>query len=276
MHRNRKDLIKLLDSLNFHPGRQLGQNFLADENLIDFIIRESGVSRGERVLEVGPGFGALTGALLRAGALVTAIEFDYRICEYLRTEAPHDHMTLIEGDICKVDLEAICGTEPYKCISNLPYSAGSIFIARLFELPNPPAGCFFMLQKEMARRLAADTDDSDFGALSVKMQLLYDVEYVRTVPPDVFFPRPEVDSALVKMSGLSIIPSLEERRFIAEVLRTAFSQRRKKMFKLLAKVYGNEACEAAFGIADISMDARAEAVSPAKFRSLARVLKEKT
>lgn len=223
------------------PGRGLGQNFLLDGNLLDAIVRLSNPRSGEIVLEVGPGFGSLTKRLLKTGATVYAVEFDRRIAEYLRSSLTHENFFLTEDDACRVNyVELLPAGKPFRAIANLPYSISTVFIARMLELPEVPESMFFMLQKEMAERLAAKPDSKEYGSLSVRTQLMYDVKIEKNVPPDVFFPPPEVDSAIVGFYRKKELPDPEVRRLLPGVVKTAFAQRRKQMGKVLAANYGKE------------------------------------
>lgn len=235
---NKQELFDALASLGMRPGRGLGQNFLLDANLLDYIIRASGAAAGMNVLEVGPGFGALTRRLLAAGANVWSIEFDRRLAAYLRREladAPNFH--LIEGDACKVDFAGAVPA-PFHAVANLPYAISSVFIARLLALPRPPESCFFMLQKEMAQRLAAGPGSGSYGALSVRAQLQYDIAVERLVPPEVFYPPPEVDSALLSAVLKPGRPEAETIAKVDRIARISFNQRRKKLTNTLGVVYG--------------------------------------
>ncbi|MBQ4329537.1 MAG: ribosomal RNA small subunit methyltransferase A [Lentisphaeria bacterium] len=240
---NKKELIEALESLGMRPGRGLGQNFLLDSNLLEWIVRNSGAVEKDNVLEVGPGFGALTEKMVAAGFNVTAIEFDHRLAGYLRKKfAGKDNFTLIEADACKVDFDELfpAGTF-YKAVANLPYAISSVFIAKMIECKNPPLSMFFMLQKEMGERLAANCGTKAYGALSVRTQLLYDVAIDKIVPPQVFCPPPEVDSALVsfKLRGQTAF-SQEDLKTFSTLVRALFNQRRKQLGKILGQLTGKD------------------------------------
>ncbi|MBE6377396.1 MAG: ribosomal RNA small subunit methyltransferase A [Lentisphaerae bacterium] len=240
---NKKELIEALESLGMRPGRGLGQNFLLDSNLLEWIVRNSGAVEKDNVLEVGPGFGALTEKMVAAGFNVTAIEFDHRLAGYLRKKfAGKDNFTLIEADACKVDFDELfpAGTV-YKAVANLPYAISSVFIAKMIECKNPPLSMFFMLQKEMGERLAANCGTKAYGALSVRTQLLYDVAIDKIVPPQVFCPPPEVDSALVsfKLRGQTAF-SQEDLKTFSTLVRALFNQRRKQLGKILGQLTGKD------------------------------------
>ncbi|OGV51630.1 MAG: ribosomal RNA small subunit methyltransferase A [Lentisphaerae bacterium GWF2_44_16] len=269
----KSDLEGILREIDFHPGKQLGQNFLVDDNLLDFIARTSAPRENELVLEVGPGFGALTSRLLASGANVTAIEYDRRVCEFLRKRFTNSSFTLVEGDACKVDFGKVIGNgREFRCIANLPYSISSVFIAKMLELEVPPYDMFFMLQKEMGQRLASEPDTGSYGSLSVRTQTVYDVEILRIVPPQVFFPRPNVDSAILHFTRKAQIPDLKRRKQLSCVLKLAFAHRRKKMFKAIAALFGKEKTIDAFASQGISPDARPGVVGVNKFLEFADTL----
>lgn len=135
----KSELTALLAAIGLEPSRKLGQNFLVDENFLDWIVKEAGAAQGEKIVEVGPGFGALTQRMLDLGAEVTAVEFDHRICEWLRSVLVPKGLRLVEGDACKVDFSTLYGAGvPFRLVSNLPYSAGTVVVAKLLEVENPP------------------------------------------------------------------------------------------------------------------------------------------
>lgn len=268
----KSELLAILEKLNFHPAKLLGQNFLIDANLLEFIVRAARPAPGELILEAGPGFGMLTRALLNTGAMVSSIEFDHRICAYLREELKHPNFTLIEGDAARVDVGAIVGNRDFRAVANLPYSISSIFIARLLELENPPLSMCFMLQKEMAMRMSADKTTKNYGSLSVRAQSVYEVEIIRNVPPQVFHPQPEVDSAIVEFRRHNSFPDSTVRAKAFNIVKTAFSQRRKKMIKPLSALYPREQLEAAYAKLGYNEDIRPNHLDPAQFMRLAAEL----
>lgn len=240
---NKKELIDALESLGMRPGRGLGQNFLLDSNLLEWIVRNSGANAGDNVLEVGPGFGALTEKMVAAGFNVTAIEFDHRLAGYLRKKFEgKENFTLIEADACRVNYDELFPAgKQYRAVANLPYAISSVFIAKMIESINPPETMFFMLQKEMGERLAAQCGTKAYGALSVRTQLLYDVAIDKIVPPQVFCPPPEVDSALVSFKRRNESPfDRETGKLFSTVVRSLFNQRRKQLGKILGQLTGKE------------------------------------
>ena len=270
---NKNDLLKNLEKLNMRPGRGLGQNFLLDNNLLEFIARSANITPGEVVLEVGPGFGALTEKLLAHGAELYAVEFDHRVCDFLRENHKESNFHLTEGDGCKVDYAELLGENtPFRAIANLPYAVSSILIARFLELNNPPRQMIFMLQKEMGERLAAQPGKGSYGALSVRVQQLYDVKILRIVPPEVFYPAPAVDSALVEFKLKENVPAVEKRKILEKVVKLAFLNRRKQLGKVLKQNYTEEAIRSALEQVGHPWEIRPEKLTVQEFEKLADLL----
>ena len=271
------ELIKVLEEFNFRPGKILGQNFLIDDNLLEFIVRTTAPKPDEVILEAGPGFGALTRKILDTGAEVHAIEFDHRICDYLRNNLKNERFHLTEGDACRVKIADILPpNKEFRSIANLPYAISSIYIAKMLELPRQPLQMVFMLQKEMGLRMTASPGTKNYGALSVRVQAMYNVKLLRTVPRQVFFPQPAIDSALVDFQLKPDALSSEQGIELGKVARCAFSQRRKKMIKPLIRNYNQEVVEAAFAKLAISIDTRSDKIDPATFIALANEIYGKT
>lgn len=275
---NKSELLALIAELGLHPSRRLGQNFLLDGNLLSALVRDAELRPGERVLEVGPGTGALTAALLAAGCLVTAIELDHRLAEYVVSRFGRDsaHFRLLQGDACRMDIDTIMGAEPYRCVANLPYSCSSPFLAGMATLNNPPTAMHVLLQKEMADRLTAHPGTKEYGVLTVRLAFRYDTAMLRTIPPNVFFPAPEVTSAYVRLTLRPDAPDPEIRKLASTLAGEVFSQRRKKSFRLLTDRYPADRVAAAFAAAALAPDTRADDISPAAFVTLARFIQPPT
>ena len=270
---NKQQLLAALESIGMRPGRGLGQNFLLDGNLLDSIVRLGAPGRGEVILEVGPGFGALTRRLLDSGAEVHAVEFDHRIAEYLRRNLVHERFFLTEDDACRVDyLKILPPGRPFRAIANLPYSISTIFIARMLDLPTPPESMLFMLQREMGERLAAVPGSKAYGALSVRTQLRYEVKIEKIVPPEVFFPPPEVESAVVSFRLHDRAPEPEVLRLLPGVVKTVFAQRRKQLGKVLSSNYGRERSLAALEALQLPTEIRPDKLTVSQYIELTRRL----
>lgn len=265
------ELRQLLDRLGVHPSRKLGQNFLVDENMLDALVKAAAPQSAEKVLEIGPGTGVLTRRLLDAGCQLTAVELDHRLAEYLRQEfADRQNFTIIEGDACKIDYSQLFPADAFRCLANLPYSCGSVFLAKCADLDNPPADAFVLLQKEMGDRLTASVGTKDYGALTVRLAWLYEISLVRLVPPGVFLPPPEVMSAYIRLKRKDDFPDATTRRLATKVTLTAFAQRRKKAAGLLESIAPKQQILTAFQALNIPLDARAENITPKQFLALAK------
>ena len=180
----------VLDELGIRPSKVLGQNFLVDANILRIIVEQADVRRDETVLEIGPGLGVLTGALMDRAGLVIAVEKDRRLCEFLREKFPK--LQLIEGDAVDVKLPA-CD----KVVANLPYNISTPILERFVEGEEKPRRLVLTLQREVAQRLAARPRTKDYGALTLFTGLYYHVTVAHVISPHCFFPEPQVESAIV-------------------------------------------------------------------------------
>lgn len=250
--------------------RRLGQNFLADTNLLDAIVRESGVEPADVVLEVGGGGGALTGRLAAAAGHLHVIELDERLRDVLGPLAEGaGNVEVTWGDAMKVDLAAL-DPEPGRMVANLPYSVATPLLLRtISELPSLDSW-LVMVQREIAERLRAAPGTREYGSPSVVAQLSCDVELVRTVDPAVFTPRPRVKSALLRMErrGPAAPPELHA------LVREGFAHRRKSLARSLelASPGRLQAVRSALESIGLPPGARAQELSPEKFEALWRAL----
>jgi len=260
----------------FHPNRTLGQNFLIDRNSLDAMVAASGVEPGQRVLEIGPGLGVLTEALLARGAGVTAVEKDgrlaARLAEALGSPAG---LRVVEADALELDLDALLSENFAACVSNLPYSVGTRILLDLALHPCAPATFTVLVQTEVAERLAAPPGGDARGQAGVWLQLDYDVAVVRAVKSSCFWPRPEVGSSVVRLDRHPCALGAEERRWFFELTRYAFMHRRKQLGAALRKApepLGRSDAElnARFAAAEIAPTLRPEQLSNAQWQALAR------
>lgn len=274
---NKSELLALLERLEIHPSRRLGQNFLIDPNMLDSLVRSAGVVEGDTILEIGPGTGTLTERMLAAGARVQAIELDHRLAGYLRDERFKDDkaFSLLEADACRTDLDSLMGEAPFRCVANLPYSCSSQLLASLTSMTNQPQDIHVLLQKEMADRLTAKAGTKEYGVLTVRLGLLYEISTVKTIPKNVFFPPPEVVSAFVRMRLRPKRPPRDVMASVSHVAGLAFGQRRKKTCRMLEPEYGAERVAAAFAAASLTEDVRADAITPQAYVRLGMELMNK-
>ena len=256
---NLSEITATLREIRVSPVKSLGQNFLHDQNLARWIVEQADVRADDFVVEIGPGLGALTEILIAKGARVLAIEKDARLADYLASHHRTDRFQIRHEDAMDFDVRSLFGQPNAKLLGNLPYYIASQLLLRFLRWPSPISLSLFMLQKEMAKRLSATPGSKDYGALTLHVQLHYRVEYVRTIRASVFIPRPEVDSAIVRISPRKTeeLPARDDAVF-GDIVRRGFSQRRKQLRKLLegrlsdwpaaARSLGKSACgRAGFG-----------------------------
>ena len=260
----------------FHPNRTLGQNFLIDRNSLDAMVAASGVAPGQRVLEIGPGLGVLTEALLARGARVTAVEKDGRLASRLAEALGRPpELRVLEADALELDLDALLA-EPFDAsVSNLPYSVGTRILLDLALHPRAPRSFTVLVQTEVAERLAAPPGADARGQAGVWLQLDYDVAVVRAVKPSCFWPRPEVGSSVVRLDRHPCALGAEERHWFFELTRYAFMHRRKQLGATLRKApapvgCGDATLAARFAAAAVDPAARAEQLTDAQWQALAR------
>ena len=228
------DIRTTLHEIHVSPVKTLGQNFLHDQNLARWIVDQAQITSDDYVLEIGPGLGALTKLLLEKGARVLAIEKDRRLADFLREHFSHEQLEVLNMDALKFDARTLFSQRRVKLVGNLPYNISSALILRFLAYPSAISLWLFTLQKEMAMRLSAKPSTHDYGALTLRIQLRHHVKYLRTVTATVFFPRPDVDSAVVRLSPRDPqeLPAHDEELLI-KLIRLGFSQRRKQLRKLL-------------------------------------------
>jgi len=235
-----------LDSRGLRPLKQLGQNFLHDQNLAKWLAEHAiaGLNPGATVVEIGPGLGALTSVLLAAKCHLIALEKDRGLCVFLREhfkpEMTRGSLDLREGDALEM-LPRLEATPAVIC-GNLPYYISTPLLMECLRLPGVPARLFFLMQKEVGQRLASLPGNKTYGALSVLVQSGYEVALVRTLPGSVFYPPPEVESVAVQLTPRAQPLALpQDRERFAAVVQRGFSQRRKKLSNLLPTEDGRRA-----------------------------------
>ena len=272
---NRTQLLALQKTLGIAPSKKMGQNFLIDDQFSQWIIKKADIREGENILEVGPGFGALTSHIVKTGANFAAIEFDRKIAEYLRNSYINTSLRLIEGDACKVDVESVFGAgKPFRVVSNLPYSCGSVFIANMLMLACPPTEMLVMLQKEVAERFSAAPGTDAYGSFTVRLQAMYEPEILRIVPPEVFCPPPDVDSAILRLKLRQDRLPQDVMKVLNNLVKASFAHRRKKMYKQAAAFFDQQKILDAMAFAGVDQDIRAEKVTLEEFKKMAYFLME--
>ncbi len=243
--------------------KRFGQHFLADESIIDRIVRVVDPKPGEAVVEIGPGLGAITGPLLERCGALTVIELDRDLAARLRRRAG---LTVIEADVLNVDFAALAASagQKLRVVGNLPYNISTPILFHLLESCAQVQDQHFMLQKEVVDRMAAAPGSKDYGRLSVMLQWRYRIESVLDVPPSAFDPPPRVDSAVVRMEPLPADHSIDAERLRA-LVTVAFSQRRKILRGTLGRWIEQQGLQV-----DFDLQRRAEEVPVDEYLALAR------
>lgn len=255
--------------------RSLGQNFLHDANQLAKIVSAAAVTKADSILEIGPGFGALTELLVKRAGRVLAIEKDRRLYAFLEERfAGISSLELLHGDALEW-LRARPGRDwsGWKVVSNLPYSTGSPMLVELTQAAAGPELLAVTLQLEVAERAAAPLGSGAYGILSLLIQLNYQPQAVFKISRRCFFPEPEVDSAclILRKREAPLLPPAQAERFRA-IVKESFGQRRKMMFKLLKQHYPEAELRNAWKQLGLSEQTRAEEVSLEQFAGLANAL----
>lgn len=253
-----------------NPKKSLGQNFLSDVETARVVVTSAGLKTGDAVLEIGPGRGFLTRALLESGAKVTAVELDRDLIQPLQERFGTLPLTVLHQDVLALDLSTldlpICPV-----VGNLPYNQASAILRKMLEAGERFSRMVFMFQLEVAQRLCAKGGDDAFGIPSVRVALTHRATMVRKISPGSFFPKPKVFSALVLFEPLaSPLLSKQEAGPFMEFVERGFQQRRKKARNTLANPPETtpSAVEQALASLGISQDVRVEALTVAQLIAL--------
>lgn len=232
---NPTNTLAVINKYNFAFQKKFGQNFLIDANVVEKIVREAGVTKEDMVLEIGPGIGTMTQILCENAREVVAVEIDKNLIPILEdTLSDYDNITVINEDILKVDINALAaernGGKPIKVVANLPYYITTPIIMGLFESHVPIESITIMVQKEVADRMQVGPGTKDYGALSLAVQYYANPEIVLTVPASCFMPRPNVDSAVIRLTRHKEQPvDVKDERLMFQIIRASFNQRRKTL-----------------------------------------------
>lgn len=268
----------LLEDYGLATKHRLGQNFLIDNHVIEKIMDLAALDGTERVVEVGPGIGTLTLALLQDAARVVSIEADATLEPVLETHAlDHGNFRYIMGDALKVasaDIAAAADGEPTVLVANLPYNVAATIILQFFQTMPALRTAVVMVQKEVADRIAAHPGTKAFGGYTAKLGLYAQVTGRFEVPPRCFMPAPHVDSAVVRLDRVEgCTASEEERELVARVIDAAFAQRRKTIRNSMSSSgFDKAALDAAFEACGIAPTARAETLGVEDFVRLTAAL----
>ena len=232
---NPQNTIEVLQKYDFKFQKKFGQNFLIDTHVLDKIIRAANITKDDMVLEIGPGIGTMTQYLAEAAGKVIAVEIDKNLIPILEdTLSDYDNVRVINDDVLKVDLRKLADEEnqgrPVKVVANLPYYITTPIIMGLFENGVPVESITVMVQKEVADRMQTGPGNKDYGALSLAVQYYAEPYIVANVPPNCFMPRPNVGSAVIRLTRHAVPPvQVKDEDQMLEIIRASFNQRRKTL-----------------------------------------------
>ena len=279
---NPQRTIEVIKKYEFCFQKKFGQNFLIDGHVLDKIIAGAGVTKDDMVLEIGPGIGTMTQYLAEAAGKVVAVEIDRNLLPILQeTLADYDNVKVIHADVLSLDLEKLVQEEnvgrPIKVVANLPYYITTPIIMALFEQHVPLANVTVMVQKEVAARMKSGPGSKDYGALSLAVQYYAEPYIVANVPCNCFMPRPNVDSAVIRLTRYEEPPvQVKDEKMLFKIIRASFNQRRKTLQNGLNNSselnFTKDQIAAAIAEAGFSPSVRGEALTLEQFAKLTDIL----
>ena len=282
---NFKNTMEIIQKYEFTFQKKFGQNFLIDTHVLEKIIRAAGVTKDDMVLEIGPGIGTMTQYLAEHARQVVAVEIDTNLIPILgETLKEYDNVTVINEDILKVDIRALAEKynegRPVKVVANLPYYITTPIIMGLFESDVPIDNITVMVQKEVADRMQVGPGTKDYGALSLAVQYYAEPYIVANVPPNCFIPRPNVGSAVIRLTRHQNPPvQAENPKLMFALIRASFNQRRKTLQNGLNNSpelsFSKETLAGAIESLGVPPTVRGEALTLEQFASLSNYLNEK-
>ncbi len=277
-----KNTIEILQKYNFSFQKKFGQNFLVDTHVLEKIIKEAGISKEDMVLEIGPGIGTMTQYLCENSRKVVAVEIDKALIPILAdTLSEYENVQVINEDILKVDINGLVQQEnegkPIKVVANLPYYITTPIIMGLFESHVPIESITIMVQKEVADRMQVGPGTKDYGALSLAVQYYAQPQIVANVPPNCFMPRPNVASAVIRLTRHKKPPvDVKNEKLMFKLIRASFNQRRKTLQNSINNSpelsLSKENVVEALEKMNLSPTVRGEALTLAQFAELANLL----
>ncbi len=280
---NPKNTIEILNKYQFIFQKRFGQNFLIDTHVLEKIIKSAEITKEDVVLEIGPGIGTMTQYLCENAREVIAVEIDKNLIPILENDtlAEYDNVTIINEDILKVDLNALVKEKNdgkrIKVVANLPYYITTPIIMGLFEQGVPLQNITVMVQKEVADRMQAKPNSKDYGALSLAVQYYAKPYIVANVPPNCFMPRPNVGSAVIRLTLHEERPvRVKDEHLLFAIIRAAFNQRRKTLVNALTNAnelqLTKEVVQTALEQMGLSATIRGEALSLEQFAQLCEIV----
>lgn len=237
---NPSNTNEILNKFGLTAQKRYGQNFLIDSNVLEKIVKSAGITKEDTVLEIGPGIGTLTQYLCEVAGKVIAVEIDRNMIPVLEyTLSDYDNITIINEDVLKLNIPELVkeqnNSKPVKVVANLPYYITTPIIMGLLEMDAPIESITVMIQKEVAQRMQEGPGSKDYGALSLAVQYYSQAEMKMIVKPNCFIPRPNVDSAVIRLDIYDNPPvQVKNRALMFRIIKGAFEQRRKTLMNSLS------------------------------------------
>ena len=279
-----KATLEVINKYGFAFQKKFGQNFLIDSNILESIVGAAEITKDDFVLEIGPGIGTMTQYLCESAREVVAVEIDKMLIPILNeTLSEYDNVEVINEDVLKVDIKSLAeernGGKPIKVVANLPYYITTPIIMGLFESGVPIDSITIMVQKEVAERMKAGPGTKDYGALSLAVQYYSDAKIVLKVPASCFMPKPNVDSAVIRLKRHSDNPfDVKDSELMFKIIKASFNQRRKTLANGIKNSpelqYTREQVEEALCRLGKNANIRGEALTPEEFAELSNILGE--
>ncbi len=274
--------LEVIKKYDFAFQKRFGQNFLIDANIVEAIVNRADITKDDCVLEVGPGIGTMTQYLCEAAGKVIAVEIDKNLIPILNeTLNDYDNVRVINEDILKLDIKSLADEEnagnPIKVVANLPYYITTPIIMGLFESHVPIDSITIMVQKEVADRMQVGPGTKDYGALSLAVQYYAKPEIVLNVPASCFMPRPNVDSAVIRLTRhIEPVVTVKDEKLMFDIIRASFNQRRKTLVNGLTNAsylnFSKDMIVKALDVMGLSPSVRGETLTLSQFAELSDLL----
>ena len=274
--------LEVIKKYDFAFQKRFGQNFLIDANIVEAIVNRADITKDDFVLEVGPGIGTMTQYLCDAAGKVIAVEIDKNLIPILNeTLNDYDNVRVINEDILKLDIKSLADEEnagkPIKVVANLPYYITTPIIMGLFESHVPIDSITIMVQKEVADRMQVGPGTKDYGALSLAVQYYAKPEIVLNVPASCFMPRPNVDSAVIRLTRhIEPVVTVKDEKLMFDIIRASFNQRRKTLVNGLTNAsylnFSKDMIVKALDVMGLSPSGRGETLTLSQFAELSDLL----
>lgn len=270
---NISSIVSTLEQLGASPRKSFGQNFLHDKNMAKWIVDQLAIMPGDHVVEIGPGLGALTANFAQLGVSATLLEKDKLFAEFVERTFSGDRIRVVKGDALECDVREFFPLGTVKVVGNLPYYVSTPILFHFTAEPCPFERLVFTVQREVAERLVASPETKEYGAISVLLRARWNIVRLRVLAATLFFPRPQVDSAVIRLlrKPAQEMPEINWSQF-SRLVKTGFAERRKKLRKNLSKLFPIDAIDGAFTAVGLSSLCRAEQLSEKKWVELAREL----